>query len=142
MQCPIDRSELVKRIYEANVEIDECPQCKGVWLDEGELEKIQEISDNDYSDELKKMPDYIGNAFDMAKDRREENRVCPKCNQSMDRREYGYCSQVMIDVCPSCRGIWLDNHELQKLEIFYEKSRVEANELKSGFLSSLLNMFK
>lgn len=44
MQCPIDGTQLV--IAERNgVEIDYCPQCRGVWLDRGELDKIIERSD-------------------------------------------------------------------------------------------------
>lgn len=27
--------------YEADIMVDECPMCKGIWLDTGELEKIQ-----------------------------------------------------------------------------------------------------
>ena len=39
MQCPIDGTALV--IAErAGVEIDYCPQRRGVWLDRGELDKI------------------------------------------------------------------------------------------------------
>ncbi|KAA2279407.1 zf-TFIIB domain-containing protein [Candidatus Nitrosocosmicus agrestis] len=32
------------------VEIDQCPSCKGVWLDRGELEKMTKIQDR-YEDE-------------------------------------------------------------------------------------------
>ena len=39
MNCPLDNSNLV--MSERNgVEIDYCPQCRGVWLDRGELDKI------------------------------------------------------------------------------------------------------
>lgn len=39
MKCPIDGTALV--IAErSGVEIDYCPQCRGVWLDRGELDKI------------------------------------------------------------------------------------------------------
>ena len=39
MRCPVDGAGLV--ISErSNIEIDYCPQCRGVWLDYGELEKI------------------------------------------------------------------------------------------------------
>ncbi len=39
MKCPIDGNPLV--IAErSGVEIDYCPQCRGVWLDRGELDKI------------------------------------------------------------------------------------------------------
>ncbi|WP_406645779.1 zf-TFIIB domain-containing protein [Aliisedimentitalea scapharcae] len=43
MKCPIDGTPLV--ITErSGVEIDYCPQCRGVWLDRGELDKIIERS--------------------------------------------------------------------------------------------------
>ncbi|MCR1784195.1 zf-TFIIB domain-containing protein [Nocardioides carbamazepini] len=39
MRCPNDESTLV--MSERNgIEIDYCPQCRGVWLDRGELDKI------------------------------------------------------------------------------------------------------
>ena len=41
MRCPIDQTEL--RIAERQgIEIDYCPQCRGVWLDRGELDKLIE----------------------------------------------------------------------------------------------------
>ena len=39
MKCPIDGAELVMT-DRSGVEIDYCPQCRGVWLDRGELDKI------------------------------------------------------------------------------------------------------
>ena len=39
MRCPNDDTTLV--MSERNgVEIDYCPECRGVWLDRGELDKI------------------------------------------------------------------------------------------------------
>lgn len=43
MKCPIDGADLVLA-DRAGVEIDYCPQCRGVWLDRGELDKIIERS--------------------------------------------------------------------------------------------------
>jgi Zn-finger nucleic acid-binding protein len=39
MKCPIDGTTLVIA-DRSGVEIDYCPQCRGVWLDRGELDKI------------------------------------------------------------------------------------------------------
>lgn len=39
MKCPIDGSTLMIA-DRSGVEIDYCPQCRGVWLDRGELDKI------------------------------------------------------------------------------------------------------
>lgn len=43
MKCPIDGTELVMSDRNG-IEIDYCPQCRGVWLDRGELDKIIERS--------------------------------------------------------------------------------------------------
>ena len=39
MKCPVDGAQLVMT-ERSGVEIDYCPQCRGVWLDRGELDKI------------------------------------------------------------------------------------------------------
>lgn len=39
MKCPIDNATLQMTTREG-VEIDYCPECRGVWLDRGELDKI------------------------------------------------------------------------------------------------------
>ena len=41
MKCPVDGATLVMT-ERSGVEIDYCPQCRGVWLDRGELDKIIE----------------------------------------------------------------------------------------------------
>ncbi|MDZ7363763.1 MAG: zf-TFIIB domain-containing protein [candidate division KSB1 bacterium] len=43
MKCPVCNVEL-KMAERQGVEIDYCPQCRGVWLDRGELDKIIEKS--------------------------------------------------------------------------------------------------
>jgi Zn-finger nucleic acid-binding protein len=43
MSCPVCRVPLAMSDRQG-VEIDYCPQCRGVWLDRGELDKIIERS--------------------------------------------------------------------------------------------------
>ncbi|MES2495080.1 MAG: zf-TFIIB domain-containing protein [Pseudomonadota bacterium] len=43
MNCPVCAVPLTMSNRQ-NVEIDYCPQCRGVWLDRGELDKIIERS--------------------------------------------------------------------------------------------------
>ena len=45
MKCPSCNDITLLISSRANVEIDYCPQCRGVWLDRGELDKIIERSD-------------------------------------------------------------------------------------------------
>lgn len=39
MNCPVDGTVL-QMTERQGVEVDYCPQCRGVWLDRGELDKI------------------------------------------------------------------------------------------------------
>jgi hypothetical protein len=37
---------------------------------------------------------------------------CPKCGQQLAMEQYG---KVEVDVCPSCKGVWLDATELETI---------------------------
>lgn len=47
MDCPICKVPLVMADKQG-IEIDYCPQCRGIWLDRGELEKLIERSTQPY----------------------------------------------------------------------------------------------
>ena len=57
MNCPICNVSLVMSERQG-VEIDYCPQCRGVWLDRGELDKIIERSPLETSQRLLGESDY------------------------------------------------------------------------------------
>ena len=39
MKCPVDNATLLIT-DRSGIEIDYCPECRGVWLDRGELDKL------------------------------------------------------------------------------------------------------
>ncbi len=43
MKCPVDSATLLLSERQG-VEIDYCPECRGVWLDRGELDKLLRAS--------------------------------------------------------------------------------------------------
>lgn len=51
---------------------------------------------------------------------------CPKCGHTLVAERYG---ETEVDVCPACKGLWLDAKELDA---------ILASTRKSGFLRSLL----
>jgi uncharacterized protein len=58
MRCPNDGARLVE-IERSEILVDACPECRGVWLDRGELDKIlvrerqlREGADDDFFDEV------------------------------------------------------------------------------------------
>ncbi|CAM4217619.1 Uncharacterized protein conserved in bacteria [Yersinia intermedia] len=44
MQCPVCKDTQLVMSERKSIEIDYCPNCRGVWLDRGELDKIIEKS--------------------------------------------------------------------------------------------------
>mgnify|MGYP002777174075 CR=1 FL=1 len=48
--CPVCNIDL-QRAQRQGVEIDYCPQCRGIWLDRGELEKLIERSGSEFHDD-------------------------------------------------------------------------------------------
>ncbi|HEY0678048.1 MAG TPA: zf-TFIIB domain-containing protein [Chitinophagaceae bacterium] len=48
MKCP-NCNETLVMADRSGIEIDYCPNCRGVWLDRGELDKILERSAEHYS---------------------------------------------------------------------------------------------
>lgn len=137
MKCPYDSSELVTKTYEADIEVDLCQSCRGVFLDHGELERIQQTVERDHSALLAKPPDTVSQAFELARQQQRADLTCPKCQGKMSKQEHGYCSQILVDVCTTCRGIWLDRGELEALEVFFEQAQADGVELWKTFAAGL-----
>ena len=70
MNCPVCKTVQLVMSERQGIEIDYCPQCRGVWLDRGELDKMIERSveaspgkksdhdSRDYSDHDRRSHDY------------------------------------------------------------------------------------
>lgn len=141
MKCPRDQAELHAGVYESDVTVETCDECGGVFLDEGELQRIEEATEHDYSEELARMPDLGYQALELARAKDGRALDCPKCGAAMETLEYASCSQVLIDACTKCSSVWLDRGELQSLEVFFERSRADSKDLRHGFLSKLRSLF-
>jgi len=142
MKCPVDNTELQEIEYERATMVDQCNTCNGMWLDQWELQAIQANKGKNYGAELAKMPDLVNASHLNALNKNRDLLDCPKCKDAgnqvkMDRREHGFCSQIMIDVCHDCQGIWLDKGEVQALEVFFERHHLDDKEIKTGFFQSL-----
>ena len=53
MKCPVCKDVTLLMSEKKGVEIDYCPECRGIWLDRGELEKIMEKEDAYIKKEVK-----------------------------------------------------------------------------------------
>ncbi|KKU86343.1 MAG: hypothetical protein A2667_00115 [Candidatus Wildermuthbacteria bacterium RIFCSPHIGHO2_01_FULL_47_27] len=119
MFCPFCKKiELEKAIFN-NVEVDYCPSCLGVWFEEEELRWAK-----DARDENLKWLDM--DLWEKEKDFKisRGQKLCPDCRLPLYEVVYGE-SQVKVDLCSICRGVWLDKGEFQKI-IEYLKERAGA----------------
>ena len=95
MNCPDCNVALDERKYRG-IEIDHCPQCRGLWLDFDEMDLLEDTANRD--EILKGMREYA---------RRSGERPCPHCGIAMDVFNYR-AHNMPIDHCPNDHGYWLD----------------------------------
>jgi Zn-finger nucleic acid-binding protein len=108
MQCPIDQTEMIHRELDG-AQIEECSQCKGIWFDKDEFREAKDSAE----------PDLVWMDFDIWKHEDQFNLDlrglhCPKDGQTLVTFQYGE-TQVEIDLCTQCQGIWLDRGEFEKI---------------------------
>ena len=81
MNCPTCNTEL-KMSERSGIEIDYCTQCRGVWLDRGELDKIIERSITESMPQQKR-PDANDNRYN------ERERYDDRSKHYNDDKNYG-----------------------------------------------------
>lgn len=92
-------------LFVADLEVDGCPSCGGVWLDQGELRALA-------SDEarLRALDEcFVQRAIPFSQD--GEARLCPICAIALCPIEYDAFRGIRLDNCPKCDGVWLDHGE-------------------------------
>ena len=109
MKCPNDENTLTPDHYE-DVEIFVCTRCKGRFMAEENLQKIE-----------KSLKEFIDHDIRHRKRQYEDRRSCPKCNVNMIPSKYDRFETVTLNKCEQCSGIWLDAGELEDIQIAYEK---------------------
>jgi len=118
MDCPVCKNAMIV-LELAEVEIDHCNKCDGIWLDAGELELL--LGD---SEKAKKLL----NSFRIASHIKEKPRKCPICLKKMQKIIVGQAaSPLLIDRCGKGDGLWFDKGELQNiltLGTFDEENKV------------------
>ncbi len=113
-RCPRCQEKLSPHAMEGFA-LQVCTLCGGLWIG---LEEFKEAL-------KKRPPESLGNhqqRGDTALALWEEGKLaCPLCGLSMSKGRYAYSSDVIIDRCEHCGGIWLDRGELARLRAFVHR---------------------
>ena len=136
MKCPRDGAPLAKEQWEAQVSVHRCPSCEGLWLERGERVTGQAARVRKNSAKLASI-DVVAAAYELARQKALPAPPCPRCGKSLDATEYAYCSQILIDRCTTCHGVWLDPGELEALEQFLKHQAQPREKFWPIFLASL-----
>jgi Zn-finger nucleic acid-binding protein len=117
MNCPRRDGVLETHALET-VQVDECPVCRGIWFDEGELDKAKDAAD----------PDLRWMEIELCKDQDRfslslSELECPRDGAPMVSIIYDG-SGVVVDHCVRCKGVWLDQGEFQRILAALEQEMV------------------
>jgi Zn-finger nucleic acid-binding protein len=105
MICPKCREDTLADFgMMEGVEIDFCSGCKGIWFDAGELAFYVEVE-----------ADVPGMAKALASGK-PAGCNCPSCSTELVEAHYVSGEPLLIDICPSCKGVFLDSGELPQVE--------------------------
>ncbi len=123
--CPCCNRPLV--VFELEgVEVEFCMDCRGVWLDAGEVELI-------CADPEGHVPRRLSEALESAPEGKASGRRrCPRCHRRLRSLQLHGDPGVGIDRCPKGHGFWFDRG---KLETLVEKYR----EGDAGKVAKFLN---
>lgn len=126
MICPNCKKGTLEKINFHKVQVDRCSQCQGIWFDHDELRKAKDERDQHLKwldvDLWKENKKFRVSSFE---------KLCPLCKKPLYEVEYGK-SDIKVDVCNSCKGIWLDRGEFRKI-ITYFKGTVNTETLGKYF---------
>lgn len=92
------------------VALDQCSQCAGVWFDDGELASVAKTT----PDALKLLDAERLPTMELlnAPGRRKQ---CPRCATPLSSYHYAYSSPVLLDSCPQCHGIFVEDQEMDAI---------------------------
>jgi len=116
LSCPACGSSL-RTIRNNRVEVDICPKCRGTWFDRDELQpflKTLATAAETEEDELRISTRQVTPGYNVLQD----DRTCPRDGTEMSTFNFAYDSNVFLDRCPQCAGVWADGDEVPRLATY------------------------
>lgn len=106
MQCPKCEDQELAAATVRGIEVDRCPRCGGIWFDARELGMLMAM--------------HAGDLKPLARGKEDDSLdaragLCPRDQSRMIRVRSARKRSVVLETCPTCRGLWLDGGELGEL---------------------------
>lgn len=115
MNCPKCNSELTKKFYKGMFEVESCPNCRGMWLDIEELDKLEDV-----------VFDEDAHKGSLVHFQSQTEFPCPHCGTMLDEFQYRLYD-LRLDTCEHGHGFWLDAGEDERV---MEIMRKRAGEMQ------------
>ncbi len=125
MQCPQCAGILGETQYE-NIPVHTCAHCGGEFMTGVALASIVTARETtlpaDMQNALADAKPFAG----IPESQKQRALNCPSCNCPMTVLNYCGDSGVFVDRCDACHGLWLDQDELEQIQILMERWSSEA----------------
>ncbi len=117
--CPRCGDNLEEKRF-GDIPLDGCRGCGGIWFDCNELNVLVRDPQAGLME--------IERAFNPAMfgGSKEGEMLCPRCSDPLSPFSFSHTPNVQVDVCRRCKGIWLDEGELQQIAGRIRATRPEA----------------
>lgn len=131
MNCPACSNLLSTRTV-ADVTLDVCDQgCGGIWFDQYKFEKFDDSAEPN-AEALLNL-----DIVTVTTSKLKAQLLCPKCSDTvMSRHFFSKDTNVTIDECPTCSGIWLDAGELTEIRHETTNDSDQRKAMEKVFLST------
>ena len=104
MNCPKCSTELVQKFYKGMLEVDSCPNCRGMWLDMNELDRLEDVI---FDDDARK--------GSLIHSQKKSDFHCPHCEGTMFEFQYRLYD-LRLEYChENGHGFWLDAEEDERV---------------------------
>ena len=113
-RCPVCKTQCEQIKYEG-VPIYNCGSCGGHWMTPARLDVI--VNRREYQ----MPPEVQEKILAIAKESNTKRKlICQACGKEMIKKPFKHWSDIELDQCPKCGGLWLDRCELEKCQIYWE----------------------
>ena len=105
MECPKCHGEMLTKHFGAQIALQRCSQCHGIWCNSADLGALEDIPMIDILDDG---DHHVGALYNRIVDIN-----CPNCATPMTNNRVPDQPHITVETCSTCTGVFLDAGELR-----------------------------